>query len=184
MKQLLIKSAIRTRFLMTPRDRASDQIRSYLQRYLTLGRSLRPEDGRRPVRVPAMLGVDEDMRDWSFFMILAHNTIVNRSITAIVRSLARAETPSGAGAIDAQKDVMPSAHAGEEQLRELRASVDAHLNTLASHSGLRRTTTHRHPIFGALTAHGWHCMFGLHLEIHLRQAKSVCRLIDPSARAR
>ena len=183
MNQRLIKSAIRTRFLLTPRDRASDQIRRHLQRYLALGQSIRPADGRQPVRVPAMLGVDEDMRDWSFFMILAHNTIVNRSITAIVRSLVNGERPSGPGAIDAKKDVMPSATAGEEQLREMRASVEAHLDTMASLSGLRRTATCRHPIFGELTAHGWHCMFGLHLEIHLRQAKSVCRLIDPSSYA-
>jgi hypothetical protein len=182
-KQLLIKAAIRTRFWLTPRDRASDQIRRSLQRYLALGQSLSPADGRRPIRVPAMLGVDEDMRDWSFFMILAHNTIVNRSITAIIRSLAHGERPSGPGAIDAKKEVMPSAHAGEEQIQELRASVDAHLDTTASLFGLRRTATCRHPIFGELTAHGWHCMFGLHLEIHLRQAQSVCRLIDPSAHA-
>ena len=31
-----------------------------------------------------MRGVDEDMRRWSFFMILEHNAIVNRSITASV----------------------------------------------------------------------------------------------------
>jgi hypothetical protein len=179
--QLLIKSAIRTRFWLTPRDRASDQIRRHLQNYLALGRSITPADGRRPVRVPAMLGVDEEMRDWSFFMILAHNTIVNRSITAIIRSLVNGKRPSGQGAIDFKKDVMPSAMVGAEQVRELRASVDAHLVTIAALSGLRLTATCRHPVFGALSAHGWHCMFGLHLEIHLRQAKSVCRLIDSSA---
>ncbi len=184
MKQLLIKSAIWTRFLLTPRDRASDQIRRHLQRYLTLGQSISPTDGRRPVRVPAMIGVDEDMRDWSFFMVLEHNIIVNRSITAIIRSLAHGETPSGPGAINAKTDVMPSANPGEEQIEKLRASVDAHMDTIASLFGLRRTATYRHPIFGELTAHGWHCMFGLHLEIHLRQAKSVCRLIAPSSRAR
>ena len=125
------------------------------------------------VRVPPMLGVDEDMRDWSFFMILEHNVIVNRSITAIVQHLASNEPFKGYEIKDPKKDVMPSANPGEEQVKALQASVDDHIGIVSHLSGLRKTASERHPIFGDLNAHGWHCMLGLHLDIHRKQAEAV-----------
>ena len=178
LKQLLIKSAIRTRFLLTSRSKASDQIRNLLERYLSLARSIDPAAGSLPVRVPPMLGVDEDMRDWSFFMILEHNIIVNRSISAVVQSLARGEKPSGTRDFDPKRDVMPSADPGEEQIQAFRASVDTHFENISRLPRLRSTPTSRHPIFGQLNAHGWHCMFGLHLDIHRKQAEAVIRAIN------
>ena len=180
-----IKTAIRARFFLTRRNQATRRIHAVLSQYLALARRIGPEAGRRPVRVPPMLGVDENMRDWSYFMILEHNVIVNRSISAIVESLARGEKPTGAGAIDSKKDVMPSSDPGEEQVAALEASVANHIHMVASLNRLRGTATTRHPIFDDLDAHGWHCMFGLHLEIHLRQAQAVLRAIgnDPSTAA-
>ena len=60
-----------------------------------------------------MSGVDEDMRRWSFFMILEHNAIVNRSITASVVQLANGESLTGQATIDVKKGVMPSGAADE-----------------------------------------------------------------------
>lgn len=173
MKQGLIKSAVRSRFFLTSRRRASNQIRASLQHYLSLAERIGPEAGRRMVRVPPMLGVDEDMRNWSFFMILEHNVIVNRSISSIVGSLARGEQPADNGIKDPKKDVMPSSDPGAEQIEALQASIDHHLAAVSALDGLRKTATSRHPIFGHLNAHGWHCMFGLHLDIHRRQAEAV-----------
>ena len=183
MKQYLIKSAVRTRFLLTSRSKASDQIRKSLEQYLSLARSIDPAAGSLPVRVLPMLGVDEDMRDWSFFMILEHNVIVNRSISAVVQSLARGEKPSGTRDFDPKRDVMPSANPGEEQIQAFRASVETHLENLAHLPRLRSTLTSRHPIFGELNAHGWHCMFGLHLDIHRKQAQAVIRTINQGPEA-
>lgn len=181
-----MKTAIRARFLLTRRNQATRRIHALLAQYLALARRAGVAAGRRPVRVPPMLGVDENMRDWSFFMILEHNVIVNRSISAIVESLARGEKPTGAGAIDSKTDVMPSADPGEEQVAALEASVANHIRMVAGLPRLRGTATTRHPIFDNLDAHGWHCMFGLHLEIHLRQAQAVVRTIEqhPSVEAR
>jgi hypothetical protein len=177
LKPSLIKSAIRARFFLTGRKRASDQIRTALAQYLSLVQGVGPEDGRRAVRVPPMLGVDEDMRDWSLFMILEHNAIVNRSITATLECLARGEKPSGVGVVDPKRDVMPSADPGEEQIQAFQASVETHLKVVSGLRRLRSTRTSRHPLFGQLNAHGWHCMFGFHLEIHRRQAKAVSDII-------
>ena len=178
MKQLLIKHAVRTRFLLTGRNRASDQIRQLLEQYLALARTIESDAGRRSVRVPPMLGVDEDMRNWSLFMILEHNIIVNRSISAVVQSLARGEKPSGTRDFDPKRDVMPSADPGEEQIQAFRASVETHLENVSRLPRLRSTPTSHHPIFGQLNAHGWHCMFGLHLDLHRKQAEAVIRAIN------
>ena len=178
LKRLLIRTAVRTRFRLTSRSQASDQIRRSLTQYLSLAQAVAPEAGRRPVRVPPMLGVDEDMRDWSLFMILEHNVIVNCSITAIVESLAKGEKPAAIGVDDPKRDVMPSQDPGEEQIQAFQSSVETHLEVVSRLPRLRSTPTGRHPVFGQLNAHGWHCMFGLHLDIHRSQAKAVCNTIN------
>jgi len=118
------------------------------------------------------------MRSWSLFMILEHNVIVNRSITAIVRALALGEPPDGGGLIDPKRDVMPSADPGPEQIAAFRESVERRLEVVSGLPELRGTLTKQHPVFGMLDAHGWHCMFGLHLQIHLWQAEVVIRVMS------
>jgi len=177
MSNLFMTTAVKTWFALTSRDRASRQIRKSLAKYLALTRMVNAETGALPVLVPRMIGIDEDMRNWSFFMILEHNAIVNRSITSIVQSLVRGEEPKGAGAIDPKKDVMPSADPGEEQIKAFRSSVEEHLRVVSGVSGLRGSLGKRHPMFGEFDAHCWHCMFSFHLLIHCRQAEYVVRKI-------
>jgi len=177
MRNLLIKTAVRTRFALTSRNKASLQIRRSLDAYLALLRQIKPEQGALHVEVPRMLGIDEEMRNWSFFMILEHNAIVNRGITSIIQSLVRGEEPEGAGAIDMKKDVLPSRNPGEAQIQIFRASVEDHLLMIPSLGRLRRSLRAPHPFFGRFDAHNWHCMFGLHLFIHYKQAEYVTRKI-------
>ena len=101
-----------------------------------------------------------------------------------VQSLSRGEKPKNVGAIDLTQDVTPSANAGAEQTEAFRMSVQEHLEIVPRLSRLRGTATKRHPVFGTLNAHGWHCMFGVHLEIHRKQAEAVMRIIkaEPGAR--
>ena len=88
---LLIKTAIRTLFTFTSREKALEKSELVLRQYGKLADGLSSEAGQRCIEVPPMRGVDEDMRKWSFFMILEHNAIVNRSITATVVQLARGQ---------------------------------------------------------------------------------------------
>jgi hypothetical protein len=176
-KRLLVQSAVRLRFRLTGTKQASAQIRNAMERYLKLAATMGSEKGRRCAQVPPMLEVDEDMRGWSVFLILEHNAIVNRSIRVIVQSLAHGDEPPGMGAIDPKKDVMPSANPGEEQVGTFRRSVEEYLEMVETLPLLRGMRPKRHPAFGDLDAHGWHCMFGLHLDIHLKQARSLVRLL-------
>jgi hypothetical protein len=174
-KQPLIKTAVRLRFRLTSRDRASRQARQALADYLALGATVSEATGRRPTRIPPLLGIDEDMRDWSFYMILAHNVIVNRAIRLIVRALVEGAEPRELAGMNPRRDVMPAASAGPEQVAAFQSSVEDYLAAVVALPRLRGTPTWRHPVFDQLDAHGWHCMFALHLQIHLRQAAAVLR---------
>lgn len=68
---------------------------------------------------------------------------------------------------------MPSANPGLEQIAALEDSVKGHLATVASLDRLRGTRSRPHPLFGSFNAHFWHCMFGFHLQVHLKQARLI-----------
>jgi len=108
-------------------------------------------------------------------MILEHNSIVNRSISATIQQLVQGGPLSGAAAIDPKKDVMPSQSAGEEQLQEFQNSVNEHVGVVANLGRLRGTITAPHPIFGDFDAHKWNCMLSFHLSLHYKQAQHVVR---------
>lgn len=169
----LIKTAVRLRFRLTTRAQADRQIRRSADKYLSYARRIDPAAGARVVTVPRMLGVDEDMRDWSFYMLLEHNVIVSRAMSAIALCLARGDDPDTLPQIDPKRDVMPSANPGPEQVDALDATVTAHLDAVAGLKKLRGTATRPHPLFGDFDAHAWHCMFRFHLGIHLRQARMI-----------
>jgi hypothetical protein len=173
MSNPLIKEAVRTLFLCQSRDQALRQSETLAGQYTALAAGLSKEAGQMMVEVPPMRGVDEDMRRWSFFMLLEHNTIVNRSVTATVRQLANGEALSGSAMIDMKQGVMPSASAGQSQVELFAHSVADHIATVRGLGKLRGTTTSRHPVFGKFDAHKWNCMFAFHLRIHLPQARFI-----------
>ena len=170
----LFKIMVRTRFKLSSAKRVEKQTRCLLKEYLQLAQGLDETSGSEPVTVPPMHGVDADMRDWSFFMILRHNTIVNRGISAVVRRLALNE-PAPEKKFDVKKDVMPESESGIEQIAIFKSSVLAHLEGIASLGELGGTEKTIHPIFGPFDAHMWNCMFAFHLEVHLKQAAYVRR---------
>ena len=177
MSNPIIKAVIRTKFLLTSREQASRIIRSNADAYLKLAGQIGAESGGKPVPVPPMVGVDPEMRDWSFFQILEHNTIVNRSIAATVEALSLGKEPSGAALINPKTDVLPKGISGPEQVETFRRSVEEYLFRIATLPELRGTTETPHPLFGSFDAHKWHCMFGFHLGLHLKQAEKVLSLL-------
>ena len=170
---LVIKTAIRTLFTFTSREKALEKSEFVLRRYAELANGLSKEAGQRCIEVPPMRGVDEDMRKWSFFMILEHNAIVNRSMTTIVIQLARGEELSGPATINPKTDVMPSSSADASQFKDFADSITNHIATVKSLKRLRGTGTSLHPVFGDFDAHKWNCMFAFHLGLHLPQAEYV-----------
>lgn len=173
MSNPLIKIAIRTLFTFTSHAKALQNSELLLRKYVGLADGMSKETGQLCVEVPPMRGVDEDMRKWSFFMILEHNVIVNRSITAAIVQLAKGEKLSGPATLNPKTDVMPSAAADESQIGAFSDSVTKHVEAVKDLKRLRGTRTSPHPIFGEFDAHKWNCMFGFHLGLHLPQAEYV-----------
>ena len=172
-----IKAIIRTKFLLTSREKASGMIRSNADAYLRLADSLGAGEGMEQVTAPPMIGVDPEMRGWSFFQILEHNVIVNRSIAAMVEALALGKELAGAALMNPKTDVLPKGVSGSEQIGHFRQSVDDYLSMVATLPSLRGTNQRPHPIFGPFDAHKWHCMFGFHLGLHLKQAERVLVMV-------
>lgn len=175
MKEKLIRQAVRSRFKLTSRASALNQAGEWRDKYSQLAADLDAETGCTPVRVPPMLGVDEDMREWSFFMLLEHNTIVNRSMTAIIASLANGQEVNTGPVKDPKTDVMPSEAPGIEQVELFRQSIDKHITTVADLPELRGTAEYPHPLFGMFDAHKWNWMFSFHLQVHVKQAQFIAQ---------
>ena len=177
MSNPVIKTVIRTKFLLTTRDKASGMIGSNADAYLRLADRFGAGEGMEQVTVPPMIGVDPEMRGWSFFQILEHNVIVNRSIAAMVEALALGKEPMGAALINPKSDVLPKGVSGSEQIGYFRQSVDDYLSMVSTLPSLRGTAETPHPVFGSFDAHKWHCMFGFHLGLHLKQAERVLAMV-------
>lgn len=177
MSNPIIKAVIRSRFLLTSRESASGNIRKSSHAYMRLAERFGESPGAKPVTVPPMIGVDPEMRDWSFFQILEHNVIVNLSISAMVKALALGKEPTGAALMNPKTDVLPKGFSGPEQVEAFRRSVDDHLAMIETLPSLRGTAETPHPVFGSFDAHKWHCMFGLHLGLHLQQARKILSLL-------
>jgi hypothetical protein len=172
-----IKAIIRTKFLLTSLNKASGMIRSNADAYLSLADRFGAGEGMEQAMVPPMIGVDPEMRGWSFFQILEHNVIVNRSIAAMVEALALGKEPAGAALINPKTDVLPKGISGTEQIGFFQQSVDDYLSKIPTLPSLRGTAQRPHPIFGPFDAHKWHCMFGFHLGLHLKQAERVLAMV-------
>lgn len=175
MSTLIIKTAVRSLFRSTSRDTALSQAGEMAKKYAGLCKGITDEMGRICVTVPRMRGVDDDMRGWSLFMLLEHNTIVNRSITAVNCQLARGEELHGDAVIDPKHDVMPSASPGIEQVERFQQSIATHIQEISGLGELNKTATAQHPVFGEFNAHMWNCMFAFHLKLHVPQAMRIIR---------
>jgi hypothetical protein len=103
--------------------------------------------------------------------------IVNRSIAATVEALALGKEPFGAALINTKTDVLPKGLSGPEQIELFQQSVDDYLAMVATLPTLRGTAETMHPVFGSFDAHKWHCMFGFHLGLHLKQAEKGLTLL-------
>lgn len=175
MANAFIKLFVRTKLKLTSKQAACDEIDRWADKYLTLGEGKSAGQLTKAVRVPPMTGVDEDMRGWSYYELLAHNEIVNRSIMNTVDCLTRGVPVEGGPVKDAKVDVMPPENAGPEQVEAFRQSVDNYLAMVKERGDLHKTATLPHPIFGPYTAHLWHAMLGFHLGLHYPQAEYVVK---------
>ena len=65
-------------------------------------------------------------------------------------------------------------------LRELKSSYP---RLVRSELGPDRGTQHRHPLFGDLDLHRWHCLSVAHLRVHRRQLHEIRRRLSAGQRS-
>jgi len=171
----LVKTIIRTKFSLTSKAATTKQSEKHLASYLQLAEQLGDLQGQESVQVPKMIGVDEEMRGWSFYELLEHNVIVNRVIKTTVSHLVNGESLDSIKGMNPKSDVMPSSAAGAEQVEAFKVSTEDYLKMVEAMGDLKGTKRLRHPVFGHFDAHMWHCMFAFHLKIHLKQAQTIVR---------
>lgn len=172
---LAIQFLVRTKFRITSRAGANRVIVTEISRYERIAERLDVTQRAKQIRVPKMTGVDENMRDWSFNQILEHNILVNHSLTDVLSDLA-GDIPM-TRVVDHKTDFMPSESPPQTIFEDFMTSIEDYEKIVAEFTKLRNTKkTRPHSIFGDLDAHGWHCMFGFHLQIHRKQAQTVADL--------
>ena len=159
---------IRARMFLMSRAAASGLARKEADRTLAI---LKAHEADAPRKVPPMLGVDPEMREWSLVEIVEHNAIVSERLTKVVATLAQGREV--VASFDIKKDVLPVSPEGVDQVERFRRAVGNHITTVEGLGQLRRTVQFRHPMFGLMDAHAVHALFGLHLMLHRRQAQKA-----------
>ncbi len=135
----------------------------------TVGK-LNEQQGRNPVLINRVFGIEDSSRFWSPYMVLHHLVIVDSGIIKVIEALAAGNTDLREVKI---ADVKPSPATGPEVAQTFRTVIQDYEARLTKISDLNTTTKHPHPWFGPLNAHGWHCLAALHHGIHKRQLAAI-----------
>lgn len=170
----LIVKAVRLKFATTSKDAATAQIREEAQRSIDLATSVTPEKASHSVKVPAMRGIDPEMREWSLLQILEHNLIVNQHITQTIHTLLQGSVPDP-DEFDPKTDVLPTDIPDLSVIEDFSKSIEDHLALIDLQANLKSSLAADHPIFGPFDPHRWHCMFGFHLQLHRKQMEAVAK---------
>lgn len=152
-------------------NHATVVFRQERQKLMTLAAALSNEALHQRVLIARIRGIEDSSRHWSVAMTLEHLNLVNDAIDDIVPRLLAGETLDRVVKIEQVKPPYPSRSdfvSAFEQVSERYAK-----NREARPAQPRRSATLVHPWFGALSAHGWHCLAALHMGIHRRQVEEI-----------
>ena len=138
-------------------------------------RSIKEPEGSRRILIKRVLGIEDNSRYWSLYMVLDHLNIVNQGIAGIIDALCTGS--SGLQAVQIA-DVKPDPTVSVETIEAFASGLQSYKNKVKLLFPLRSTTTHLHPWFGAMNAHQWHCLAALHHSIHRRQIEKILKQLD------
>jgi len=128
--------------------------------------------------IPRVMGIEHSSRNWSVMMVLEHLCMTTTDMLKIVKALHAGVVPRGE--IDIA-DYKPADDVGFEVLDRFRqVEMDYGLEIeamLESTGSLACAKKYHHPWFGKLNAHQWHCLAGLHHQIHRRQMQKIIAML-------
>jgi hypothetical protein len=155
---------------VTSRDAATKRFETEAQRILHLVNDLPEERANKPMLIPRVWGIEDSSRNWSALMTLDHLVIVNPVIAVIIEHLVAGKTFN-------QKvltqNVKPPVKQTPATISKFANATNEYIERVNRLPHLKTITTHVHPWFGPLNAHGWHCLAAIHQTIHLRQLEAI-----------
>ena len=128
----------------------------------------------REFTIPRIQGIEESSRHWSVLMVLDHLRQVNEAIRETIRELKSSGQPFQPIRI---ADFKPDQDVGLEAIDEFQDVNKRYWAFVKSHMPLNTSLTFRHPWFGELNGHQWHCLAAAHQKIHLRQIYKILAMI-------
>lgn len=128
--------------------------------------------------IPRVIGIEDSSRNWSVMMVIEHLCLANRDILTAIQALFEGITPRGEIDIALYK---PSPDITYEIMNHYREVTDEYLMTverlIETRGRLQTAARFRHPWFGLLNAHQWHCFAAFHQRIHRRQAQKLIAML-------
>lgn len=126
------------------------------------------------VLIPRIQGIEDSSRRWSVLMVIDHLSLVNQMIMETIRSLRSGNVPFDEVRIAAFK---PNPDVDFDVVERFREVNQRYWSFATSHQPLRSNLMSKHPWFGYLDGHGWHCLAAEHQKIHLRQIYKMLAMI-------
>ncbi|MEM7315916.1 MAG: DinB family protein [Planctomycetota bacterium] len=152
------------------RKRVADMFLGESRKIETLCLPLSPEQAKCRVLIDRIMGIEDNSRNWSVYMVLEHLVIVNGGITSLIESL------NGGQAFGREvriEDVKPKPTAGEETVGALESSVKQLLQTVESIERFSTAAKHRHPWFGQMNSQQWFTLAAVHMRVHRKQIEGI-----------
>jgi len=145
------------------------------KRLVALAQPLPPHLFQKKVQVGLLWGLEASCRCWSAEMVLEHLIEVGTRTAIGIVELSHDEEPT----VEVD-DMLPKGGHGLRLLDDYIAFLDDYAQTLAEDIGRKTTrSTHPHPWFGQLTAHGWACLGAHHQSVHRRQMERIVAELQP-----
>ena len=132
------------------------------------------EDFVQRVTVDPIIGLEDDERRWSASMVVEHAVLTGDAIGRTLVFLSRGQQPP---APFTREELRPRGAKGVEVMTSLRAFECDYPRLVRNELGPQRDLQHRHPLFGDLDLHRWHCLSVSHLRVHRRQLHEIRRRI-------
>lgn len=137
------------------------------------------DDFVQRVTVEPIIGLEDDERRWSASIVVEHAVLTGNAIGRTLVFLSRGEQPP---APFTREELRPRGAKGVEVMAALRAFECDYPKLVRSGLGPQRDLLHRHPLFGDLDLHRWHCLSVSHLRVHRRQLHEIRRRLTAGQR--
>lgn len=155
---------------LSSRAIASARFKREATRILAQAQKLDAALAAKQVFVERIKGLEENCRHWSLLMTLDHLAMINTAVLTIVESLLQ-NIPLAPNF--SRAEAKPKLEQSIFTIERFRKITEQYLERVDRAPTLHSTIKHTHHQFGPLDAHGWHCLAGIHQQVHRKQIERI-----------